>query len=113
MALFHDERRRHREAVAAHAQGETGGEAVDHDGRAARTDDAIADVTGKRLPENVVVAAWSRMEFTDDPVVQSLRDSASHAERVGLLARVDLGGLVDLRLLNEARSAQGLPRVAG
>lgn len=76
-------------------------------------DDALADLTGKRLSETVVAAAWSRMEFTDDPVSTSVRDSASHAEKVGLLGRVDLGGLVDLKLLNEARRTQGQPLVAG
>jgi NitT/TauT family transport system substrate-binding protein len=53
------------------------------------------------------------MQFTNDPIAASIRDSADHAQKVGLLARVDLKGLTDLSLLNDALIAQGQPRVSG
>jgi NitT/TauT family transport system substrate-binding protein len=78
-----------------------------------QANEALAETTGKRLPDGVVAAAWARMEFTNDPLVATVRESADHAQKVGLLARVDLRGLTDLRLLNQALAAQGLPAVAG
>ena len=74
--------------------------------------DAIAEITGRRLAEAVVAGAWSRMRFTNDPLPASVRASAEHAERVGLLNRVDLRGLTDLRLLDQVLAAEGLPPVA-
>jgi NitT/TauT family transport system substrate-binding protein len=75
--------------------------------------DALGNLTGKKLPADVVASAWTRMQFTDDPIPASIRDSADHAQKVGLLARVDLKGLTDLSLLNDALIAQSQPRVNG
>ena len=46
-------------------------------------------------------------------VCRSLRDSAQHAQQVGLLSRVDLEGIFDLTLLNQELTAKGQPAVAG
>jgi NitT/TauT family transport system substrate-binding protein len=75
--------------------------------------DALANLTGKRLADQVVSTAWTRMRFTNDPLPASIRTSADHAQKVGLLARVDLRGLTDLSLLNEVLGAHGLARVNG
>jgi NitT/TauT family transport system substrate-binding protein len=75
--------------------------------------DAIGAITGKRLADEVVSQAWTRLTFTDDPVAGSLRESADHAHQVGLLPKVDLKGLLDLSLLNQVLVAKGRPRVAG
>lgn len=75
--------------------------------------DALASLTGKRLSDQVVSTAWTHMQFTDDPAAASVRSAADHAQKVGLLARVDLKGLTDLTLLNEVLVARGLARVSG
>jgi len=73
--------------------------------------DALASLTGKRLADQVVSSAWSHMQFTNDPLAASVRASADHAQKVGLLARVDLRGMTDLSLLNELLGAHGLAQV--
>jgi NitT/TauT family transport system substrate-binding protein len=75
--------------------------------------DALAGLTGKRLGDQVVSTAWTHMQFTDDPLAASVRASADHAQKVGLLTRVDLKGMTDLTLLNEVLGSQGRPRVSG
>jgi len=69
----------------------------------------IERVTGKKLPESLVSAAWRKLTFTNDPVASSLAVSAAHAAQVGLLDldEVDLKGIYDLTLLNEVLSASG------
>ena len=73
--------------------------------------DALADISGKRLPDQVVGSAWDRLEFTEDPIATSLRDSAERAEKLGLLPRVDLRGIYDLSLLNAVLTRHGQPAV--
>ena len=75
--------------------------------------DAIAELSGKPLPEGVVAKAWENIEFTDDPVPSSLLDGAAHAAEVGTLEGgvPDLEGLYDLSLLNEVLTERGLPTV--
>lgn len=75
--------------------------------------DAIAEITGKRLADQVVAEAWPHMSFTNDPLAASFRDLADHARQVGLLPRVDLKGIFDLALLNETLKARGRPAVEG
>jgi NitT/TauT family transport system substrate-binding protein len=72
----------------------------------------IGAVTGKPLPEATVQAAWQSMTFTNDPIVHSFRTSAAHAEAVGLLERVEVGPIFDLRLLNEVLRSHGQREVS-
>ncbi len=72
----------------------------------------IEKVTGKKLPESLVQAAWRNLTFTNDPVASSLPVSAAHATEVGLLDKADLKGIYDLTLLNEVLSADGARTVA-
>ena len=74
---------------------------------------AINEMTGKPFPDQVVAHAWTRLNFTNDPIATSLSDSAQHAARVGLLPSVDLRGIFDLSLLNQALAASGQLRVSG
>jgi len=74
---------------------------------------AINEITGKPLPDQVVASAWAHLTFTNDPIAGSLRDSAQHASKVGLLPGVDLRGIFDLSLLNQSLAAQGEPSVMG
>jgi NitT/TauT family transport system substrate-binding protein len=77
------------------------------------TNDAVAEITGKKLAAGVVSAAWPHLSFTLDPLPATLKASADHAYSVGLLARVDLNGLYDLRLLNQVLAAHSEPAIRG
>ena len=75
------------------------------------TNRAVQDITGKKLADGVVSAAWAHMTFTLDPLASTLREAASHAHDLGLLANVDLNGLYDLSLLNEVLAEHSQPPV--
>jgi NitT/TauT family transport system substrate-binding protein len=77
------------------------------------TNDALADLTGKKLATGVVSAAWQHMTFTLDPLAPTLKASADHAHSLGLLANVNLSGLYDLGPLNAVLAAHNEPSVAG
>ena len=72
----------------------------------------IEKVTGKRLPDPLIQAAWKNLTFTNDPVATSLPASAAHATDVGLLEKADLTGIYDLSLLNQVLAAGGGKPVA-
>lgn len=69
--------------------------------------DAIEDLTGQRISDELLAAAWPNVEFTVDPVPCSLVEEARHAEEVGLLDPVDLDGIYELGLLNELLADSG------
>ena len=77
--------------------------------------DAIAELSGKPLPDGVIQDAWSNITFTDDPVASSLLAGAEHAAQVGTLEGgvPDLDGLYDLSILNAVLEDRGLDPVAG
>jgi NitT/TauT family transport system substrate-binding protein len=68
----------------------------------------IAKWTGRPLPPAVVERAWDNLNFTWDPLPDSLKKDAADAVSVGLLTLGpgQIDGIVDLRLLNSVlRSA--------
>jgi NitT/TauT family transport system substrate-binding protein len=69
-------------------------------------------LAGKALPDDVLDPAWKSIDFTDDPVASSLRTSADHAVKAGLLDEADLGGIYDLKPLTKVLKAQGRPEYA-
>src|SRR3954471_24555911 len=71
--------------------------------------DQIEKITQKRLKDEVVTAAWKDLKFTNDPIASSLQKSADAANSVGLLDKVDLNGIYDLKLLNEVLKEHGQP----
>jgi NitT/TauT family transport system substrate-binding protein len=77
------------------------------------TNDAVGEITGKKLAAGVVSAAWPHLAFTLDPLPATLKTSADHAHAVGLLASVDLKGVYDLRLLNQVLAAHNQQPVQG
>jgi NitT/TauT family transport system substrate-binding protein len=77
------------------------------------TNQGIQKITGKTIADKVITAAWANLTFTVDPIASSLKGSADHATKVGLLDPVDLTGIYDLRLLNELLQAAGKPPVSG
>jgi len=77
------------------------------------TNQGIESITSRALDDEVLGAAWKNLEFTVDPIASSLKTSADHASRVGLLDPVDLTGIYDLELINELLRAAGRPEVGG
>jgi len=68
--------------------------------------------TGRALPAEVVAQALDRIEFTWDPLSDSLRQCCDAAHAVGFLKhQPDLAGIYSLRALNDALRAKGLPPV--
>jgi NitT/TauT family transport system substrate-binding protein len=77
------------------------------------TNDGIEADTTNRLPDETIVAAWENLTFTPDPIASSLEKSKDDAVEAGLLDDVDLGGIYDLRILNELLQERGEPEVDG
>jgi NitT/TauT family transport system substrate-binding protein len=77
------------------------------------TNDAVAQITGKRLAAGVVAGAWSHFTFTLDPLAATLKASADHAHSVGLLPSNDLKGLYSLTPLNQVLASHNEPPVSG
>jgi NitT/TauT family transport system substrate-binding protein len=73
----------------------------------------IEKITGKKLADGVIAAAFKSLTFTDDPIASSLKTSADHAVAAGLLEKPDLTGIYDLTLLNQVLDAAGKPAVKG
>lgn len=69
--------------------------------------DAIEELTGQRISDELLAAAWPNVEFTVDPVPHSLIEGARHAEEVGLLEPVDLDGIYELGPLNDLLAEAG------
>jgi NitT/TauT family transport system substrate-binding protein len=65
--------------------------------------DRIELITGKRLSAELITAAWDKLEFTTDPLADSLRACARSAVDVGLLdlEGVSLDNLWALELLKQ------------
>lgn len=73
----------------------------------------FANLTGAPLDDAVLAAAFDNLTFTVDPVAESLRGSAEHAEAVGLLEPVDLDGIYALDPLNGLLAEDGRDPAAG
>ncbi|MFF8810985.1 aliphatic sulfonate ABC transporter substrate-binding protein [Streptomyces pactum] len=73
---------------------------------------ALAELTGKPLPTEVVDPAWESIQVIDDPLAATLDSQAEHAVQAGLLEEPDLAGIYDLRLLNKVLRAEGRPTVS-
>ena len=74
-------------------------------------------LTGKTLAENELRQAWSRIQFTYDPLKISLFQGANSAYDLGFLAkgepRPDVSGIYDLTILNEVLKEKGLQPIGG
>lgn len=76
------------------------------------TNQGIEKLTKKKLADAVITAAWKNLTFTVDPIASSLKVGLDHAVAVGLTDPVDLKGIFDLTLLNEALTAAGKTAIA-
>ena len=72
----------------------------------------LAQYTGKPLSASLVAASFKEITFTDDPDQSSLTTDASQATSLGLLKTVNLNGIFDLTLLNQALSAAGESQIS-
>jgi NitT/TauT family transport system substrate-binding protein len=69
--------------------------------------------TGKALADAVIAKAMERVEFTWDPMAESLRRSAAAAHQIGFLrATPNLKGIFHLKMLNDVLKEQNLPTIA-
>ena len=73
----------------------------------------IKVLSGINLPEEIFYDAFSRIEFTYDPITVSLFSYAEMAYNAGFLKqeKPDLAGMVDLSILNEVLREQSLPEI--
>jgi NitT/TauT family transport system substrate-binding protein len=70
-------------------------------------------ITTKALKPEILDGAWKNIEVTNDPIASSLKKSADDAVSAGLLAKPDLKGIYDLRLLREVLGSKGTVDDAG
>jgi NitT/TauT family transport system substrate-binding protein len=75
----------------------------------------LKKLTGQELPEDVLTESLTRLEFTYDPIKESLFKSANDAYDLGFLAkgkaRPDLEGIYDLTAVDQVLSEKGLPTI--
>ena len=72
----------------------------------------IQKITTKPIAANLVTASFDNIDFTADPLPQTLQQSAKDAVSVGLLqAPKHLFKIYDLDLLNQLLKAEGKPAV--
>ncbi|MFH9136764.1 aliphatic sulfonate ABC transporter substrate-binding protein [Streptomyces sp. NPDC017524] len=78
----------------------------------ASANEALENLSGKPLPEEILDPAWESIEVTDDPLAGTLKTQAGYAVKSGLLKEPDLRGIYDLGPLNKILKAEGRPEVA-
>jgi len=67
-------------------------------------EDALAKLTGKQLPNGVVASSLNHVEFTDEPLEDTLATMAQWSYELKILTRQpDLTGLVDTRILERVK----------
>lgn len=76
---------------------------ADPEGSRARVQEALAELQGRPLNDEVIASAWARIDFTIDPMADAVAELADRAFAAGLLGarRPDLASLYDLTLLQE------------
>ncbi|MER5574861.1 ABC transporter substrate-binding protein [Streptomyces massasporeus] len=77
----------------------------------ASANEALAKLSGKALPADVLDPAWKSITFLDDPLAATLNTEAEHAVKAGLLEKPDLKGIYDLAPLNKVLKAEGKEEV--
>jgi NitT/TauT family transport system substrate-binding protein len=69
---------------------------------------------GSAIPADALDEAWKQLTFTNDPIADSLLESAQHAEDVKLIDPIsDLSNIYDLDPLNKQLTAANEPTVSG
>src|SRR5918998_544760 len=74
----------------------------------------LQKLTRQTIPEDVLNASLSRIDFTYDPIRLSLFQDAVDAYNLGFLPEnPDLSGIYDLAILDQVLQERGLPPVSG
>jgi NitT/TauT family transport system substrate-binding protein len=77
----------------------------------------LKKLTGRTIPEDELRQAFSRLDFTYDPLKLSLFQSANNAYDLGFLAKgkphPNLSGIFDMTILNQVLTENGLKAVEG
>ncbi|HWW45694.1 MAG TPA: ABC transporter substrate-binding protein, partial [Acidimicrobiia bacterium] len=73
---------------------------------------AIQSATGQAVKASTITASFPAITFTNDPIASSVRLQAQDAEKLGLLAKANLGGLFDLSILNSLLRGANQPTVS-
>lgn len=74
----------------------------------------LEKLTGKTIPEEVLNASLSRIDFTHDPIRLSLFQDANDAYELGFLPETpDVSGIYDLTILDQVLQERGLLSVSG
>ena len=82
----------------------------DPKGQMPALESALFTLTGKKLPEGVLADAITRVQFTDDPLADTLDRMAQWSYDVGFLQQpAKLDGLVDTTILRKLQQAGGTP----
>jgi NitT/TauT family transport system substrate-binding protein len=76
---------------------------------------ALKKITGKTIPDDEIRDALTRLEFTYDPIKESLLRMADNAYELGYLANgrgeLDLSNIFDLTILNHILDERGNRRI--
>lgn len=90
---FYDARRSEAEAVVRSVAEEIARVQLDNAAVKSLTFSEIKRLTGKGLPQQVVDAAWTRVDYLTDPLPKELARMARDAEELGYMPRTDVGAL--------------------
>jgi NitT/TauT family transport system substrate-binding protein len=73
----------------------------------------LKKITGQTIPEDQLKESLTRLEFTYDPIQQSLYKSANDAFNIGFLgkSKPDLSNIFDLNILNKVLKEKGLATI--
>jgi NitT/TauT family transport system substrate-binding protein len=73
----------------------------------------LKKITGQTIPEDILQQSLKRLEFTYDPIQQSLYKSANDAFKLGFLgkSKPDLSNIFDLNILNKVLKEKGLATI--
>ena len=78
---------------------------------------ALRKITGKTIPDDEIRDALTRLEFTYDPIKESLLRMADNAYELGYLgngrSELDLSNIFDLTILNDILDERGDRRIKG
>ncbi len=77
----------------------------------------LKQITGKTIPEDELKEAFTRTDFTYDPLKQSLYRIADDANSLGFISdtkgnKLDISGIYDLTLLNKVLQEKGLKAIS-
>lgn len=86
--------------------------AADPDAAQATVAGHIESITGSAVSPAILAAAWQNLDFTADPLADSLRGSAEDATAAGLLEPVDLADIYELGPLNDLLRERGETEVS-